>query len=153
MPEDDETFDEDDESGVKIRELRRKAKRTDDLESEVSDLRRRLAFSDAKVDLSDDQQTALLAVIGDDLSPEAIRQKAADLKMVPLPEEDKPTPQVPAEEQAAHERVAETSTAAEAAEAQVQTLEDRMRQAMATGGASALDALLLSEGYSINAQE
>lgn len=125
----DEHYDDDEaeqESSV-MRDLRKKAKRADALEDENGTLRQKVAILEAGItDLTPAKQKALLAAHEGDLSPEALRATATDLGFIA---EEKPEPQVSAEEQAAHQAMAEATAAAEPSEAQVKTLQDRMRAA------------------------
>ena len=122
MPSGDEHLDnpnEDPDESPVIRELRAKAKRTDDAESKVSDLERRLAVAEAGLtSLNPRQRTALLAAHEGDLDPDAVRATAAELGFIQAPE---PSAQTPPDERAAHERVAAAGAGAEPAGARPNT--------------------------------
>lgn len=125
----DEYADDHDESNV-IKDLRIKAKRADDLDAEVKALRQETAILKAGItDLTPAKQKALLAAHEGDLDAESLRKTATELGFIAVLAAEAETPQVSAEEQAAHQRVAEATAAAEPSEAQLKTLEDKMREA------------------------
>jgi hypothetical protein len=122
-------FQDENESSV-IKELRQKAKRADDLEPEVATLRQENAILKAGVtDLSPAKQKALLAAHEGDLEPEALRKTATELGFIAEAPAEVETPQVPADEVAAHKRIQEATAAAAPSEAQVRTLNDELLEA------------------------
>lgn len=104
-PEDEQT----DDSTV-IRELREKAKRADTAEAEAQAARRELTLHKAGLgELSDKQMKALQAAHEGDWEPESLKATATELGFVKQPGEPS-EPQIPADEMAAHQRVAAAQT-------------------------------------------
>lgn len=92
-----------------IRLLRKKAKRADELEPEVSKLRQQLAIAQAGLsDLNDKQVKALIASHDGEWDGESLKATAVDLGFAKAPE-----PEVPAEELKTLERMANASAGAE----------------------------------------
>lgn len=117
-----------DESSV-IRDLRAKARRTAAAEAERDALRKELAIARTGLDLNEKQTKALLAAHGDgELTKEALLETAVDIKLAEPPAETE-TPQVPPEDQQAHQQTREAFNGAEGAEARQVTLEDRINGA------------------------
>lgn len=153
MPDDDETLDEtgEDESRV-IRELRAKAKRTEAAEAEAATLRTEKALLQAGLDLTAKQQTALLAAHEGELTKEALLATAAEIGIAPAPADataEDDTEQVPADEVAAHQRIAEATGAAVPADAKVVTLDEAIANAKTQ---QELDAVLNAAGMAGFAQ-
>lgn len=149
MPDEhDEPDDLDENESSVIRELRKRAKRVDEAESETATLRTENAILKAGLtDLSEARQKALLAAHSGDMTPEAIRETAVDLGFAEAPKP--PDPQVPAEEQAAHQRAQEAANGAEPAEAHPEELNDRIAKAKSP---QELDRILADAGVSVNAE-
>lgn len=141
MPDEyDDAPDGDEESSV-IRELRQKAKKADDLDTEVKALRMENALAKAgMIDLSEAKRKALLAAHDGDLEVGALRKTAVDLGFISEPE---PEPHVPANEVAAHQRAQEATAQAEPADAHPEKLEDLIAK---TKSPEDLDALMASAG-------
>lgn len=143
MPDEHDYDENPDESSV-IKELRKKANRHDELDNEVRMLRQRNAILEAGItDLTPARQKALLAAHEGDLEPEALRKTAAELGFIAEKAPEAEAPQVPAEEQAAHQRMAEATAAAPPSEAQSKTLNDEILQA---SSAEEVKAILDREG-------
>lgn len=129
MPDeyDDEDSNETDSSVIK--DLRKQAKRANELDAEVKQLRQESAILRAGIPgLTPIKQKALLAAHEGELDPESLRKTAIELGYA----EDKPAaeaPQVPADEQAAHQRAAEATAAAAPSEAHLETLDDVIAKA------------------------
>ncbi len=142
MPDEYDDTEESEPSPV-IRDLRAKAKRTEAAEQEANDLRTELAISRAGLDLTPLQQKALLAAHEGEATPEALHQTAVALGITEATAAPAPEEQVPAEEQAAIQRTQNATAAAEAAEANPQTLNDRI---LAAKSPEEVTALLESQG-------
>lgn len=143
MPDENDT---ENESPV-ISELRAKAKRVDDLEPEVTTLRQENAILKAGItDLTPARQKALLAAHEGDLDAEALRKTAVDLGFLKAETPAEEEPQVPADEQAAHQRIAETTGTAPASEAEVQTMQAKIAELRAAGDEKAAMAYLEEQG-------
>lgn len=116
MPTDLETSNDDDQhtdDNPVIRELRQKANRTEVAESKVSELQRELVVHRAGLtELSDKQLKALSAAHEGDWEPEALKATAAELGFGTTTDsgQQEPEPKIPAEELAAHQRVAAAAT-------------------------------------------
>lgn len=129
MPDEYDDDDQTESESSVIKDLRKQAKRAHELDSEVKALRQEAAILKAGItDLTPAKQKALLAAHEGELDVESIRKTATELGF--LNTEAKPeTPQVPADEQAAHQRQAETVAAAQASEAHLETLDDVIAKA------------------------
>lgn len=142
MPEQDLDEEQPPEDSQVIRDLRKKAERADQAEAEATALRTENALFKAGLgDLTDIQRKAILATHEGELSGEALKATAESLGFTKQPEAPQ-EPQVPADEQAAHQRVAETG-AAPAAEAEAKTLVDEIN---ACTSPAELLALQMREG-------
>lgn len=143
MPDDDD-YDEapNEEDSPVVTALRKKAAKADKLEPENTSLRMENAVLKAGLGgLNERQQKALIASHEGDLTPDALKATAAELGFtVETPEPE--TPQVPDDEQAAHQRVADTTGGAQPAEATVTTLEQKIGQVQSV---EELDALISQE--------
>ena len=127
MPDNDDYDSDDTEESSVIRDLRKKAKRNEDMETENAALRTEVMLARSGLgDISPARQKALLAAHEGDTTREAIRKTAADLGFIA---EEEPEPQVPASEQEAHRRAQEATAGAEASEAHPETLDDRIAKA------------------------
>lgn len=131
-----------------IRDLRTKAKRTDEVEAENGKLRNELAISRLGLDLTPAKEKALLAAHEGELTTEALNKTAVDLGFAEAPEPE--PPQVSAEEQAAHQRAQAATNGAEGAEAHPETLEQRIARCKTP---QELDELLANAGITVNAEE
>lgn len=127
MPDEHEYDDDHDspESSV-MRDLRKKAKRADTLDTEVASLRQENAVLKAGITLTTAQQKALLAVHDGDLEPDAIRKTAVELGFVTEKADESAIPEA---EQQEHQRMAEATAGAQPSEAQTKTFEEQMREA------------------------
>lgn len=116
------------ESSV-IKDLRKQAKRANELDAEVKQLRQESAILKAGItDLTPAKQKALLAAHEGELDPDAIRKTAIELGFA-ADKSNTEAPQVPAEEQAAHQRAAEATAAAAPSEAHLESLDDVIAKA------------------------
>lgn len=111
MPEDLDNSDTNDEANDSpvIRDLRKKADRVDAAEAKATELERKLALSEAGLtSLNEDQRNALIGAHKGDWSDIAeVRATAERLGWGPAPADaSAPGSQIPADELAAHERVA-----------------------------------------------
>lgn len=151
MPDNDDDFAENGDDSPVIRELRHKARRADAAEAETVALRTENAILKAGLtDLTPAKQKALLAAHEGDMDTEAIRKTAIELGFLTEPAPAEPEPQVPADEQAAHQRIAEATAGAQPAEASPETLNDRIAKAK---NPRELEAILAEAGISVNAVE
>lgn len=138
MPDNDydELDEAPDQEQVRLKSLRDKAAKVDRLEPENTSLRTENALLKAGLgDLNDLQQKALIASHEGDLTPEALKATAATLGFTAETKEE--APQVSAEEQAAHARVATVTTGASAS-GEPDSWTDRLAVAQ-QGGVAALD--------------
>lgn len=142
MPENDYDEEQPAEDSQVIRDLRKKAERADQAEAEANALRTENALFKAGLgDLTDIQRRAILATHDGELNSDALKATAESLGFTRQPEAPQ-EPQVPADEQAAHQRVAEMG-AAPAAEAEAKTLIDEIN---ACNSPAELMALQMREG-------
>lgn len=145
MPDEHDDDLEDQDDGVKIRGLRDKAKRTDAAEARAEAAETKVAFLEAGLKLTPLQQDAFLSTFPKDgeRTPEAFNAHYAALGYAPAATETEEPKGTPAEEQKALGAMQEATAAAEASEAQVQTLEDRINQAKTP---EELDSILANAG-------
>lgn len=87
------------------------AKRAEEAEAKAAAAERRLAFAEAGVKLDDPKAKWFVKGYDGDIDAAAIKAAAAEAGLV---ESTEPAAQVPADEQQAHERIANTSTGADA---------------------------------------
>lgn len=110
MPTDLENSTDDDtqhEDSSVIKDLRKRAERTDAAEAEADAAKRELTLHRAGLgDLSDKQLKALGAAHEGDWDPELLKATATELGFMRQPGEAETTPQIPAAELEAHQRVA-----------------------------------------------
>lgn len=86
----------------RYKDAKKKAKSAKELGEENQALKQKNALLEAGLgELTEKQRTALFASHDGDLTPEKLRETAVEIKLAEPPE-----PKVPAEEQAAHERIA-----------------------------------------------
>lgn len=105
---DDETQSED---STVIKGLRKQAERVDAAEADAVAARRELTLHKAGLgDLSDKQLKALGAAHEGDWEPELLKATATELGFVRQPGEAETTPQIPAAELEAHQRVANAAS-------------------------------------------
>jgi hypothetical protein len=133
---DDQGADQGADQSEGFRQLRKRAQRADALEQENRRLRTEMALRDAGLKLNDDQRHALLSVHDGDIDADAFRATAERLAFVD-------PQQVPADEQAAHARMAEATAAAMPSEAYPRTLTDELNEARSS---EQLEAILAREG-------
>jgi hypothetical protein len=124
-----------------IRALRKEAKEGKEAKARVAVLERENAIAKANLGLTDAQTEALLRFHEGDTTPEALL--ATKVLLYGTAEAPAETPQVPAEEQAAHRRMAEATAAAQPSEAHTTTLDEEIA---AAPSAEALEAILRREG-------
>lgn len=96
-----------------LKALREKAKRADELERINAENARRLAFVEAKIDVTDPRMSYFVKGYDGELSADAIRaeaQKAGFINAAPS------APQVPQEELLGHQRVGAAATGADGTE-------------------------------------
>lgn len=130
MPDEYDDEDRNEAESSVIRDLRKKAGRADELDAEVKQLRQDAAILRAGItDLTPAKQKALLAAHDGELEPDAIRKTAIELGFLADSKPAAESPQVPADEQAAHQRAAEATAAAAPSEAHLESLDDVIAKA------------------------
>lgn len=129
MPEYDEDGNEltpEEESGV-VKTLRQKLAAAEKEAADVPTLRKELAIRDADLGtLNEFQRKALLSTHEGELTKEALRGTATNLGFIEAPKQE---PQVPAEEQAAHGRIAEATAGAEPVDGKAPSFEAQLAAA------------------------
>lgn len=143
MPDEHDDDLEDQDDGVKIRGLRDKAKRTDAAEARAEAAETKVAFLEAGLTLTPLQQEGFLATFKGERTPEAFNAHATALGYTVGGTETEEPLGATVEEQKALGAMSEATAAAEASEAQVQTLEDRINQAKTP---EELDSILANAG-------
>lgn len=118
---DNETLEEEDGQNADIKNLRRAAKERDDLQKQLADRDRELAFAKAKLDLDDPKLRYFIKGYEGELTPDAIRTQAQADGFLPAP------PPPDQSEMNAHQRVQHASSGA--GDAPPPDLNDQIRQA------------------------